>query len=191
MKEARLEDPGTGLAPTEDGWFVVNVRDATWLNSDDFGSGCIFDSHDAWFKQVGINISVLLPGEPNCLYHSESQQESFLVLSGRVQAARRGRGAAASTMGLRPLPRRHGARLRRGRRRPVRGLDGRGADRRRAAALPRLGARSPVRRERGGDDAGREPGVCEVRAAPEREAAVLGPASLGVSRAGYASPAGL
>jgi hypothetical protein len=82
MKEARLEDPGTGLAPTEDGWFVVNVRDATWLDSDDFGSGCIFDSHDAWFKQVGINISVLLPGVPNCLYHSESQQESFLVLSG-------------------------------------------------------------------------------------------------------------
>ena len=82
MKEARLEDSGSGLAPTEDGWFVVNVRDTTWLNSDDFGSGCIFDSHDAWFKQVGINISVLRPDEPNCLYHSESQQEGFLVLYG-------------------------------------------------------------------------------------------------------------
>ena len=64
---------------------MVNVRDTTWLNSDNFGSGCIFDSHDAWFKQVGINISVLLPGEPNCLYHSESQQESFLVLSGECK----------------------------------------------------------------------------------------------------------
>ena len=84
MKEARLEDSGTGLAPTEDGWFVVNVRDATWLNSDDFGSGCVFDSH-AGFEQVGINISVLLPGVPNCLYHSESQQESFLVLSGECK----------------------------------------------------------------------------------------------------------
>ena len=82
MKEARLEDSGSGLAPVEEGWFVVNVRDSTWLNSDDFGSGVIFDSHDASFKQVGINISVLMPGEPNCLYHSESQQEGFLVLFG-------------------------------------------------------------------------------------------------------------
>jgi uncharacterized cupin superfamily protein len=82
MKEARLEDSGSGLAPAEEGWFVVNVRDATWLNSNDFGSGCIFDGRGAWFKQVGINISVLMPGEPNCLYHSESQQEAFLVLFG-------------------------------------------------------------------------------------------------------------
>ena len=82
MDEARLEDSDSGLRPSEDGWFVVNVRDATWLNSDEFGSGCIFDGPAAWFKQVGINISVLMPGEPNCLYHSESQQEAFLVLSG-------------------------------------------------------------------------------------------------------------
>jgi uncharacterized cupin superfamily protein len=85
MKEARLEDSGSGLAPVEEGWFVVNVRDSTWLNSDDFGSGVIFDSHDASFKQVGINISVLMPGEPNCLYHSESLQEAFLVLSGECK----------------------------------------------------------------------------------------------------------
>src|SRR3954453_9326476 len=82
MKEAPLSDSGSGLAPTEEGWFVVNVRDTTWLNTDDFGSGCIFDGEGAWFKQVGINISVLMPGEPNCLYHSESQQEGFLVLFG-------------------------------------------------------------------------------------------------------------
>ena len=156
MKEARLEDSGSGLAPTEEGWFVVNVRDATWLNSDDFGSGCIFDSHDAWFKQVGINISVLMPGEPNCLYHSESQQEAFLVLSGEgkllVEGEERplrqwdfvhcpagtehvfvgaGDGPCAVLM--------VGART-----------DGR------AAPLPRLGARGAVRRERGGGDARRE-----------------------------------
>jgi len=85
MNEARLEDSGSGLAPTEKGWFVVNVRDATWLNSNDFGSGCIFDSDDASFEQVGVNISVLMPGEPNCLYHSESQQEAFLVLFGEAK----------------------------------------------------------------------------------------------------------
>ena len=40
---------------------------------------------DNSFAQFGINISVLGPGEPNCLYHSESQQEAFLVLSGECK----------------------------------------------------------------------------------------------------------
>ena len=31
------------------------------------------------FKQFGIRLHVLQPGEPNSLYHSESQQEAFLV----------------------------------------------------------------------------------------------------------------
>ena len=34
------------------------------------------------FSEFGINVSVLEPGSSNCLYHSESQQEAFLVLSG-------------------------------------------------------------------------------------------------------------
>src|SRR4029079_3847660 len=34
------------------------------------------------FPHVAINISVVEPGESNCLYHSESQQEAFLVLTG-------------------------------------------------------------------------------------------------------------
>jgi len=85
MREAQLEDKGAGLAPTGEGWFVVNVRDTVWLNSQAFGSGCMFESHDAGFPQVGINIAVMLPGEPNCLYHSESSQEAFLVLSGECK----------------------------------------------------------------------------------------------------------
>ena len=31
---------------------------------------------------IGINIQVLQPGEPNCMYHGETGQEDFLVLSG-------------------------------------------------------------------------------------------------------------
>jgi hypothetical protein len=34
VHEAQLEDSGSGLSPTTDGWFVVNVRDATWLTSE-------------------------------------------------------------------------------------------------------------------------------------------------------------
>jgi uncharacterized cupin superfamily protein len=82
VPEARLEDFGSGLAPASDGWFVVNVRDAEWWTSKKFGSGCGFESEASEFTQLGFNLSVLEPGQPNCLYHSESQQEAFLVLSG-------------------------------------------------------------------------------------------------------------
>jgi uncharacterized cupin superfamily protein len=85
--EARLEDSGSGLAPASDGWFVVNVRDAQWLTSENgekqpSGSECSFESEELEFPQVGIRLHVLEPGEPNGLYHLESQQEAFLVLSG-------------------------------------------------------------------------------------------------------------
>jgi uncharacterized cupin superfamily protein len=85
VPEARLDDSGSGLRPASDGWFVVNVRDAEWLTSETFGSGCEFESREFPFPQLGINLSVLEPGEPNCLYHSESQQEAFLVLSGECR----------------------------------------------------------------------------------------------------------
>ena len=31
---------------------------------------------------MGLNVAVMLPGQPNCLYHSEPVQEDFLVLAG-------------------------------------------------------------------------------------------------------------
>ena len=46
------------------------------------GSECTFESRKFEFPQLGIRLHVLEPGEPNGLYHSESQQEAFLVLSG-------------------------------------------------------------------------------------------------------------
>ena len=89
MPEARLEDAGSGLSPASDGWFVVNVRDAAWLTSDGegqtSGSACTFESEEVWFRQFGVNLRVLEPGEPNGLYHSENQQETFLVLSGECR----------------------------------------------------------------------------------------------------------
>jgi uncharacterized cupin superfamily protein len=85
MPEARLEDSGSGLAPASDGWFVVNVRDTEWWSSTTFGAGCAFETRDHSFPQLGFNLSVLEPGQPNCLYHSESQQEAFLVLAGECR----------------------------------------------------------------------------------------------------------
>ena len=85
VPEAPLADSGSGLAPSGAGWFVVNVRDAEWWTSQTFGSGCAFETRDAFFSEFGINVSVLEPGSSNCLYHSESQQEAFLVLSGECK----------------------------------------------------------------------------------------------------------
>jgi uncharacterized cupin superfamily protein len=85
VAEARLEDSGSGLAPATDGWLVVNVRETAWLTQERTGSACVFESQENSFPQVGINVSVLGQGEPNCLYHSESQQEAFLVLAGECR----------------------------------------------------------------------------------------------------------
>jgi uncharacterized cupin superfamily protein len=87
VEEARLEDSGSGLAPTSAGWFVVNVRDAMWLTSEGgekrpSGAETAFETPWNEFDQVGIRIHVLQPGEANGLYHRENQQEDFLVLHG-------------------------------------------------------------------------------------------------------------
>jgi uncharacterized cupin superfamily protein len=85
VPEAQLEDFGSGLTPVTQGWFVVNVRDAEWWNSERRGARCGFENEygDApvEFAQLGINLTVLEPGETG-LYHAEENQEAFLVLSG-------------------------------------------------------------------------------------------------------------
>jgi uncharacterized cupin superfamily protein len=80
VPEAPLERSGEGLAPKGEGWFVVNAREARWLEGD-YGAYTRFEG-DTRFAQLGINIGVLAPGQPSCLYHGEEDQEDFLVLSG-------------------------------------------------------------------------------------------------------------
>jgi uncharacterized cupin superfamily protein len=83
IEEAQLKETPSGLEPVGEGWFVVNVGETKWMTHDHFGSGCVFESHEnAQFKELGINISVMQPGQPLCLYHEESAQEDFLVLAG-------------------------------------------------------------------------------------------------------------
>ncbi|HET9674840.1 MAG TPA: cupin domain-containing protein [Gaiellaceae bacterium] len=88
MTEAELEDSGSGLAPVTKGWFVVNVRDAEWWFSERRGAACNFESEygepPVEFAQLGINVTVLEPGQHG-LYHAESEQEAFLVLSGECR----------------------------------------------------------------------------------------------------------
>jgi uncharacterized cupin superfamily protein len=80
-EEAGLARTESGLVPEGDGWFVVNAREARWWHHDTFGSAVTFEG-ESRFGDFGINIQVLSPGEPNCMYHLENAQEDFLVLSG-------------------------------------------------------------------------------------------------------------
>jgi uncharacterized cupin superfamily protein len=80
--EAKLEPGRGGLVPATEGWFVVNVGDTAWRSDPYFGSDCRFESESHRFRDVGINISVLQPGQRNCYYHSEQADEHFLVLHG-------------------------------------------------------------------------------------------------------------
>jgi len=81
MDEAPLRETEGGLAPAAEGWFTVNVQDAAWRRSETFGSSCIFEGEPE-FDRIGYTLCVLQPGQPNGMYHSEAEQEDFLVLTG-------------------------------------------------------------------------------------------------------------
>ena len=70
-----------GLVNDGDGWFVINARDARWRDYGPLGIACDFEGKRR-FKQIGVNINVLGPGEPMSMYHRENNQEGFLVLAG-------------------------------------------------------------------------------------------------------------
>jgi uncharacterized cupin superfamily protein len=62
---------------------VLNGRDSRWLHREGRSAFCDFEG-DMDFPQLGINISVLQPGELMAMYHWEADQEDFLVLSGEA-----------------------------------------------------------------------------------------------------------
>lgn len=81
MPEARLVERDGGLVPEGPGWFVLNAREARWHVSDRFGRAVKFEGEQP-FAQVGINVRVVDPGQPVCLYHGEEVEEHFLVVAG-------------------------------------------------------------------------------------------------------------
>lgn len=62
------------------------MRDAQWKGAEGHGAWCAFETPEAPFADLGINIHVLLPGEVSSKYHAESAQEDFLVLAGECVA---------------------------------------------------------------------------------------------------------
>ena len=81
VPEAPLRATEEGLVPEGEGWFVVNTREARWWADEAFGAFTRFEG-EVRFPRIGINIGVLAPGQPSCMYHREDVQEDFLVLSG-------------------------------------------------------------------------------------------------------------
>ena len=87
VPESRLESTEHGLVPHGDGWFVLNAREARWYHGPERSAICEFEGElegEQDFLQLGINLSVLRPGEPMAMYHWEADQEDFLVLAGEA-----------------------------------------------------------------------------------------------------------
>ena len=81
VSEATLRTTKFGLVYDGEGWFVVNARESRWRDWGRFGASCDFEGKRR-FKQVGVSLYVLGPGEPMSMYHRERHQEGFLVLAG-------------------------------------------------------------------------------------------------------------
>jgi mannose-6-phosphate isomerase-like protein (cupin superfamily) len=81
VRHARVDETEHGLVVKSDGWFVVNAREIRWLASEGWGKFSNFGG-DTLFDQLGIGITVLGPGQPLSMYHWESDEENFLILSG-------------------------------------------------------------------------------------------------------------
>ena len=83
VNEASSEETPYGRTITSDGWFVLNLEDALAVRNEEKGGAMYpLEGREPSFHDVGVNVRVVWPGEPNALYHSEGAQEGFLVLSG-------------------------------------------------------------------------------------------------------------
>jgi uncharacterized cupin superfamily protein len=87
LEESPLREIDTGKVPAGKGWFVLNARDAPWWQRDGRGHLCEFEDPEgdaSDFSQLGVNITVLGPGDPLAMYHWEADQEDFLVVAGEA-----------------------------------------------------------------------------------------------------------
>jgi uncharacterized cupin superfamily protein len=83
VKEASSTETPYGRYITSEGWFVLNLTEALAVNNEEKGGASYpIEPREHRFRDLGVHVRVLPPGEPNALYHTENAQEGFLVLSG-------------------------------------------------------------------------------------------------------------
>jgi uncharacterized cupin superfamily protein len=69
-------------------WLKENLADVEALQHSRIGKGYLFGEtmpRDR-YRDVGVNVRVLEPGQPASLYHSEAAEEFFIVLGGECLA---------------------------------------------------------------------------------------------------------
>jgi quercetin dioxygenase-like cupin family protein len=86
VPELPLEQTEHGLLPAGEGWYVLNAREAVWRDGQGLGRWPRLEGARPVFPQLGVVLTVLEPGEPMAMYHRETDQEDFLVLSGDAVA---------------------------------------------------------------------------------------------------------
>jgi uncharacterized cupin superfamily protein len=86
MHEARIEDTESGRRPAGDGWSILNLAEIGWQTVPGGGTWSAFEAPSAPSSMLGIGVHILQPGETPGMYHAESEQEGFLVLSGECIA---------------------------------------------------------------------------------------------------------
>jgi uncharacterized cupin superfamily protein len=88
IPEARFEQTEDGPVLVTAGWFVLNARHARWTQRPGRASvsftGKTEWEADTFFPMLGVQLAVLEPGEPNSMYHWETETEAFLVLAGEA-----------------------------------------------------------------------------------------------------------
>jgi hypothetical protein len=62
--------------------FIVDVADAPAHGRPGRAITADLEPDDARWPDTGVNIQILQPAQPNCLYHSEPVHDDFLVLHG-------------------------------------------------------------------------------------------------------------
>jgi uncharacterized cupin superfamily protein len=70
------------MVPAMDEPLVVNLAEAASRSHPRRATIIDPEPDGVRWPDLGVNVQVMQPGEPNCLYHSEPVQEDFLVLHG-------------------------------------------------------------------------------------------------------------
>jgi uncharacterized cupin superfamily protein len=62
--------------------FITNLGEAPAMSHPRRATIITLEPQDGAWPQTGVNVQIMQPGQPNCRYHSEPEQEDFLVLHG-------------------------------------------------------------------------------------------------------------
>ena len=65
---------------------IINVADAPAWSHSRRATVIRLEPDGRPWPHTGVNVQIMQPGQPNCRYHSEPEQEDFLVLEGECIA---------------------------------------------------------------------------------------------------------